>query len=212
MTNGNTVCECGARYAAFRATNDAGRTLTFAEVHAMMRVGSEDSSLWVCRSRGAVLRFWSFLKRAQWETMHGYCAQTATADEMPEWVTDSTSVDVGYTGDDESTTTTTAIAVEVTYTTNEKGIETMSKVTYNQSMTTPATEEQMTQLRRRAVNDATREIMRDGVFLTQEQADDLGEETLGWIGGRLGLNVKATDRGVECTPPVRATTSGPLGE
>lgn len=65
-----------------------------------------------------------------------------------------------------------------------------------------ATDEQITQLRAHAVNDITRKIMADGVSLTHEQADDLGAETLGWIGGRLGLNVKATDTGVECTPPV----------
>lgn len=102
MTNANTVCTCGARYSAFRATGDAGSTLTFAEVHAMLRVGFDDSSLWNNRSRGAVLRFWSFLKRAQWETMHGYCdsvaATDSTVDELPEWVTDSTVVELDAAG------------------------------------------------------------------------------------------------------------------
>ena len=64
-----------------------------------------------------------------------------------------------------------------------------------------ATETQIIQLRARAVNDVTREIMADGVLLTHAQADELGEETVSWIGGRLGLDVRATDRGVECTPP-----------
>jgi hypothetical protein len=67
--------------------------------------------------------------------------------------------------------------------------------------TTNATEAQIEQLRARAVNDVTREIMASGIRLTHEQADELGAEVLGWMGGRLGLNVKATDRGVECTPP-----------
>jgi hypothetical protein len=64
-----------------------------------------------------------------------------------------------------------------------------------------ATEAQIEQLRARAVNDVTREIMASGIRLTHEQADELGAEVLGWMKGRLGLNVKATDRGVECTPP-----------
>ena len=65
---------------------------------------------------------------------------------------------------------------------------------------TNATEAQIEQLRKHAVNDVTREIMRDGVLLSHDQADELGEEVLGWMGGRLGLSVKATDRGVECSP------------
>lgn len=69
-------------------------------------------------------------------------------------------------------------------------------------MTTAATDAQIEQLRLHAVNDATREIMARGVLLTHEQADELGEETLAWIGGRLGLDVKETDTGVLCTPPV----------
>jgi hypothetical protein len=68
--------------------------------------------------------------------------------------------------------------------------------------TNTATNEQIEQLRLHAVNDVTREIMAHGVLLTHDQADDLGEEVLAWIGGRLGLNVKSTDLGVECTPPV----------
>lgn len=64
-----------------------------------------------------------------------------------------------------------------------------------------ATTEQIGALRARAVNAITREIMAHGVTLTHEQADELGEETLAWMGGRLGLNVRETDRGVECTPP-----------
>lgn len=64
-----------------------------------------------------------------------------------------------------------------------------------------ATETQIEQLRKHAVNDVTREIMAHGVLLSHDQADDLGEEVLGWMGGRLGLNVEVTDRGVQCSPP-----------
>lgn len=66
--------------------------------------------------------------------------------------------------------------------------------------TNTATEDQIAQLRLHAVNDTTREIMRAGITLTHEQADDLGQEVLAWIGSRLGLIVKETDVGTECTP------------
>jgi hypothetical protein len=65
-----------------------------------------------------------------------------------------------------------------------------------------ATATQIDQIRLRAANDVTREIAQHGLVLTHEQADDLGEESLAWLGGRLGLSVEETDRGVECTPPV----------
>lgn len=68
-------------------------------------------------------------------------------------------------------------------------------------MTNTATETQLTALRAHAVNDVTRQIMADGIVLSHEQADELGEETLGWIGARLGLNVTETDTNVLCTPP-----------
>lgn len=69
-------------------------------------------------------------------------------------------------------------------------------------MNDTATESQLSAIRARAVNDTTREIMATGILLSHKQADQLGEEALAWIGGRLGLNVRETDRGVECTPPV----------
>lgn len=71
------VCTCGARYDAFRATDDAGRVLSFAAVQAMLRVGSHDPELWLRKDRRAVLRFWGQLKRDQWEVTHGYCASAA---------------------------------------------------------------------------------------------------------------------------------------
>ena len=72
----------------------------------------------------------------------------------------------------------------------------------NQSLTT-ATEAQIKQLRAHAVNDVTREIMAHGVKLTWEQADDLGDETIDWMEGRLGLNMRTTDAGITFTPPKR---------
>lgn len=63
------------------------------------------------------------------------------------------------------------------------------------------TDAQLDAIRARAVNDATREIMQDGVLLTHAEADDLGDEAIDWIGGRLGLNVTDTEDGVECRPP-----------
>ncbi len=70
----------------------------------------------------------------------------------------------------------------------------------NQALTT-ATEAQIEQLRRHAVNDVTREIMAHGVKLTWEQADALGDETIDWMGGRLGLNKRTTDAGITFAPP-----------
>lgn len=74
-----SLCSCGARYEAFRATGDAGRALTFGDVHAMLVVGSHDPELWRPKSRAAVLRLWGQLKRDQWEVTHGYCASAAQA-------------------------------------------------------------------------------------------------------------------------------------
>jgi hypothetical protein len=60
-------CRCGASYRAFRCG------YTFAEVHAMLRVSSDDPELWLNRSRGAILRELAMLKRAIWDSVHGYC-------------------------------------------------------------------------------------------------------------------------------------------
>jgi len=59
-------------------------------------------------------------------------------------------------------------------------------------------EAQLDALRARAINDVTRAIMADGITLTFGDVDDLGDETMAWIGSRLGLSVTTTDRGVEC--------------
>ena len=60
-------CRCGASYAAFRCG------YTFADASAMLRVGSDDPELWVNRSRNAILRQLAALKRAMWDSIHGYC-------------------------------------------------------------------------------------------------------------------------------------------
>jgi hypothetical protein len=67
-------------------------------------------------------------------------------------------------------------------------------------MAATATEVQIIQLRRRAVNDVTREIMANGIKLTWEQADDLGDMVLDWMGKRLGLKSRTTDAGITFTP------------
>ena len=63
-----------------------------------------------------------------------------------------------------------------------------------------ATEAQIKQLRAHAVNTTTREIMAQGVKLTWAQADDLGDETIDWMSGRLGLNKRTTNEGITFTP------------
>lgn len=63
-----------------------------------------------------------------------------------------------------------------------------------------ATESQIAAIRARRVDDTARAMMAEGVTLTHEQADDLGDEAMGWLSSRLGLTVTETDSGVECTP------------
>lgn len=63
-------------------------------------------------------------------------------------------------------------------------------------MTTIATDAQIEQLRRRAVNDTTREIAVRGIRLTHEQADDLGEEVLDWMVSRLELGRVSDEDGI----------------
>lgn len=71
--------------------------------------------------------------------------------------------------------------------------------------TNTATDEQLSTIRARAYNDTARDMQRDGVWLSHEQADDLGKEAIGWINGRLGLNVEENDSCVACTPPKHYT-------
>lgn len=55
-----------------------------------------------------------------------------------------------------------------------------------------ATKIQIETIQARRVDDTAREMMRDGVVLTHEQADQIGDEGHAWIRTRLGL-VQATD-------------------
>lgn len=56
------------------------------------------------------------------------------------------------------------------------------------------------QLRLMAVNDVTRAIAAEGIELTYDEADDLGEVVLDWMHNRLGLTISETDEGVVATP------------
>lgn len=56
------------------------------------------------------------------------------------------------------------------------------------------------QLRLMAVNDVTRAIAVEGIELTYDEADDLGEVVLDWMHNRLGLTISETDEGVVATP------------
>lgn len=55
-------------------------------------------------------------------------------------------------------------------------------------------------IRRRAFNDTTRAMMRDGIQLTHEEADELGEEALDWLRNRLRLDVRISEDGITASP------------
>lgn len=59
-----------------------------------------------------------------------------------------------------------------------------------------ATTEQIETIRAQRVDDTACAMMRDGVTLTWEQADALGDDVLDWIERRLGLRVETTHAGV----------------
>lgn len=69
-------------------------------------------------------------------------------------------------------------------------------------MDNTATMSQISTIRRRAYDATAREMSAEGVHLTHEQADDLGDEGMDWVRRVLGLNVRTTDQGAICTPPV----------
>lgn len=66
----------------------------------------------------------------------------------------------------------------------------------------PITAAALSSIRAMRVDDAARDLAMRGAILTHEQADDIGEERLGWVRDRLGLNVSETTDGTELTPPV----------
>lgn len=63
-----------------------------------------------------------------------------------------------------------------------------------------ATDDQIAQLRRHAVNSVTREIMTNGLKLTWAQAYALGDEVINWMRTRLGLKSTTSDRGITLRP------------
>lgn len=63
-----------------------------------------------------------------------------------------------------------------------------------------ATDEQMATIEARRVDDTAREMMDEGVTLTWEQADEIGDEGASWLKSRLGLVSKTSDRGVSFSP------------
>ena len=63
-----------------------------------------------------------------------------------------------------------------------------------------ATSDQITQLRRHAVNTVTNDIKAHGVRLSWGQVDDLGNEVIDWMRSRLGLKSTTSDHGVTFKP------------
>jgi hypothetical protein len=63
-----------------------------------------------------------------------------------------------------------------------------------------ATETHLATIRARRIDDTARAMMTEGLTLTYEQADELGDEATDWIEQRLGLSVAETDLRVECSP------------
>ena len=59
---------------------------------------------------------------------------------------------------------------------------------------------QIRALRLRAVNGVTRAIARDGLSLSHQEADSLGEEVLAWARQRLGVRVETDSDGVRLVP------------
>lgn len=69
-----------------------------------------------------------------------------------------------------------------------------------------ATAAQLQQIKLHAVNDTTREVAAGGIYLTHEQADELGAEMLDWMHDRLGLRQDEEFGGVRCTPRPRTVS------
>jgi hypothetical protein len=61
-----------------------------------------------------------------------------------------------------------------------------------------ASKAQMEAIEARAYNDVAREMASEGLELSYEQADSLGDDGIAWIEQRLGLRCTETDEGVEC--------------
>jgi hypothetical protein len=63
-----------------------------------------------------------------------------------------------------------------------------------------ATEVQLAAIAARAVDDVARAIARDGLVLTWEQAEEIGDAGGQWLRDRLGLRATTSDRGVTYRP------------
>lgn len=72
--------------------------------------------------------------------------------------------------------------------------------TTNLTNLTTATDDQIEQLRLRAVNETTRGIARTGIRLTWDQADDLGDMISDWMRKRLDLRMTTDHSGVTFCP------------
>jgi hypothetical protein len=57
-----------------------------------------------------------------------------------------------------------------------------------------ATAEMIDTIKARAFTLAAREMEQRGVNLTHEQADEIGQEGVDWLGSRLGLRCESTHR------------------
>lgn len=75
--------------------------------------------------------------------------------------------------------------------------------TEDATMTSYATEIQVATIRAQAYNATAREMASTGITLSHEQADELGDEGMGWLRERLGLHIVTDDaavRGIPSTP------------
>jgi hypothetical protein len=64
-----------------------------------------------------------------------------------------------------------------------------------------ATKEFVESVKIQAVTFAARDAERNGVFLTWDQVDEVGDEGTAWIEGRLSLLAQdSTDRGIQYVP------------
>ena len=61
-------------------------------------------------------------------------------------------------------------------------------------------EQVMDAIEHRAINDVTREIQRDGIVLTWDEADRIGDAGAQWLRDRLGLTAETAENGVVYRP------------
>lgn len=66
------------------------------------------------------------------------------------------------------------------------------------------TAQQLATIQARRVDDTAREMMRDGVSLTWDEAGVVGDEACDWIARRLGLAKTTNDAGVHFVVRIEA--------